>query len=69
MLVSFPAFHYNKNYIHLTSAVATYEVGVYIQLSMILATLATDVQNLPTMFLVLRKFDVKGDNLQLEYHN
>ena len=36
---------------------------------MILATLATDVQNFPTMFLVLQKFDVKGDNLELEYHN
>ena len=32
---------------------------------MILATLATDIQNLPTMLLALQKFDVKGDNLEL----
>ena len=38
------------------------------QLSMILATLATEIQNLSNMFLALQKFNLKEDKLELEYH-
>ena len=36
---------------------------------MILATLATKLRKLSNMFLELRKFDLKGGKLGLEYHN
>ena len=36
-----------------------------IQLSMILATLATIIRNLSNMFFALRKFDLKEDKLEL----
>ena len=39
------------------------------QLSMILATLATKLWKFSNMFLALRKFDLKEDKLELEYHN
>ena len=38
------------------------------QLSMILATLATEIRNLPNMFLALQRFNLKEDKLELEYH-
>ena len=36
---------------------------------MILATLAPEIRNLSNMFSALRKFDLKKDKLELEYHN
>ena len=36
---------------------------------MILATLATEIQNLSEVFLTVKLFGLKEDKLELEYHN
>ena len=36
---------------------------------MIIAVLATEIRNLSTMILALRKFDLKEDRLEIEYQN
>ena len=39
------------------------------QLFMTLASLAPEIRNLSSMFLALRKFDLKETKLELEFHN
>ena len=50
-----------------TSAVTVCNVGVF--KPTVLATLATEIRNLSNIFHMLRKFDVKDDRPELEYHN
>ena len=49
-----------------TSAVTACNVGVF---KPVLATLATEIRNLSNIFYMLRKFNVKDDRPELEYHN
>ena len=50
-----------------TSAVTACNVGDF--KPTVLATLATEIRNLSNIFYMLRKFNVKDDRPELEYHN